>query len=216
MRIIYALLKIKYSEFRTNQSELELKGMISGVEIRRKMVHLATLIIPIGYALTSRETVLLFVVPLFLSLLSVDLLRHFHAGMASLFKRFFFGRVLREEEKPTLMGSTYFLFSTILAVLLFPKPIAITSLLILILSDTAAALVGKGMGRIRIFGKTLEGSAAFFFTSLLIVWLHPNLNRFSGTLAALGGTLIEVLPIRLNDNLSIPLVTGAIMFFGGA
>jgi dolichol kinase len=72
------------------------------------------------------------------------------------------------------------------------------------------------MGRIRIFGKTLEGSAAFFFTSLLIVWLYPNLNRFSGTLAALGGTLIEVLPTRVNDNLSIPLVTGAIMLFGGA
>jgi dolichol kinase len=189
--------------------------MIAGVEIRRKIVHLATLIIPIGYGLTSRETALLFVVPLFLGLLGIDLLRHFHTGTASLFKRYFFGKVLREEEKPTLMGSTYFLFSTILTVLLFPKSIAITSLLILILSDTAAALVGKGIGRIRIFGKTLEGSAAFFVTSLLVVWLYPNLNRFSGTLAALGGTLIELLPIRLNDNLSIPLVTGAIMFFGG-
>ena len=112
------------------------------------------------------------------------------------------------------MGSTYFLFSTILTILLFPKFIAITSLLILILSDTTAALVGKGIGKIHLFGKTLEGSMAFFFTSLLIVWLYPNLNRLSGTLAALGGTLIELLPIRLNDNLSIPLVTGAIMLFG--
>jgi len=185
--------------------------MISGVEIRRKIVHLATLIVPVGYVMTSQETVLVFVIPLFLGLLAVDVLRHFHPGMASLFKRFFFGK-----EKPTLMGSTYFLFSTILTLLLFPKPIAIASLLILILSDTAAALVGKGIGRIRIFGKTLEGSAAFFFVSLLIVWLYPNLNRFSGTLAALGGTVIELLPIRLNDNLSIPLVTGAIMLFGGA
>ncbi len=189
--------------------------MITGVEIRRKIVHLATLIIPIGYELTSQETVLLFVIPLFLGLLAVDLLRHFHPGTASLFERYFFGRVLRVEEKPTLMGSTYFLFSTILAVLLFPKPIAVTGLLILILSDTAAALVGKGIGRIRIFGKTLEGSAAFLITSLLIVWLYPNLNRFTGTLAAFGGTLIELLPIRLDDNVSIPLVTGAIMLFGG-
>jgi dolichol kinase len=190
--------------------------MISGVEIRRKIVHLATLIVPAGYVMTSRETVLVFVIPLFLGLLAVDVLRHFHPGLASLFKRFFFGKVLREEEKPTLMGSTYFLFSTILTLLLFPKPIAIASLLILILSDTAAALVGMAIGRTRIFGKTLEGSAAFFLVSLLIVWLYPNLPRFSGTLAALGGTVIELLPIRLNDNLSIPLVTGAIMFFGGA
>ena len=190
--------------------------MISGIEIRRKIVHLSTLVIPIGYALTSQKTVLLFMVPLFLGLLAVDLLRHLHPGMASLFRKFFFGRVLREEEKPTLMGSTYFLFSTLLAVLLFPKPIAIVSLLIVILSDTAAALVGRGIGRTRLFGKTLEGSIAFFITSLLIVWCYPDLNRFSGTLAALGGTLIELLPTRLDDNLTIPLVTGAIMLFGGA
>ncbi len=141
----------------------------TGVEITRKIVHLATLVIPVGYALTSEETVLIFLVPFFLCFLSVDLLRHFHSGLASLFRKYFFGRVLREEEKPTLMGSTYFLFSTILTILLFPKPIAIASLLILILSDTAAALVGKGIGRVWIFGKTLEGSMAFF--------LHRPLDR---------------------------------------
>ncbi len=157
--------------------------MITGVEISRKIVHLATLVIPAGYLLTSRETVLVGIIPLFLGLLTVDVLRHFHQGTAVLFKRYFFGRVLREEEKPTLMGSTYFLFSTILTVLLFPKPIAIASLLILILSDTAAALVGKGIGRISLFGKTLEGSLAFFLTSLAIVWLFPNLDRFSATLS---------------------------------
>jgi dolichol kinase len=187
--------------------------MITGVEIKRKIVHLATLIIPVGYALTSEESVILFLVPFFLALLSVDLLRHFHSGMASLFEKYFFRRVLREEEKATFMGSTYFIFSTILTILLFPKSIAIASILILILSDTAAALVGKWIGKIKIFGKTLEGSMAFLLTSLLIIWAYPNLNRFSGSLAALGATLIEVLPIKVSDNLTIPLAAGAIMFF---
>ena len=188
--------------------------MITGVEIRRKLVHLATLIIPIGYGLTSAETVFVVLLPLFLFLLSVDLLRHLHPGTASLFQKYFFGRVLREEEKPTLMGSTYFLFSSILTILLFPKSISIASLLILILSDTAAALIGKGIGRIPIFKKTLEGAVAFFFSSLFIVWAYPNLDRFSGSLAALGATVIEILPIPLDDNLTIPLVAGTIMFFG--
>jgi len=189
--------------------------MVTKVEITRKIVHLATLVVPVGYALTSEETVLIFLVPFFICFLSVDLLRHFLPGLASLFRKYFFGRVLREEEGETFMGSTFFLFSTILTILLFPKPIAIASLLILILADTAAALVGKGIGRIRILGKTLEGSAAFFFTALLIVWIYPALNRFSGSVAALGATLIEILPIRLNDNLTIPLTAGAIMFFLG-
>jgi dolichol kinase len=189
--------------------------MITGIEIRRKTVHLATLVIPIGYALTSEKTVLTLLIPFFLCYLSVDLLRHFHAGIASLFRKYFFGRVLREEEKPTLMGSTYFLFSTILTILLFPRSIAIVSILILILSDTAAALVGKGIGKIRFFRKTLEGSLAFFLLSLLIVWSYPDVNRSSGTLAALGATVVEILPIPLDDNLTIPLVAGSIIFFGG-
>jgi dolichol kinase len=87
--------------------------------------------------------------------------------------------------------------------------------MILILADTAAALVGKGIGRVRILGKTLEGSMAFFFTALLIVWIYPTLDRFSGSVAALGAALIELLPIRLNDNLTISLTAGAIMFFLG-
>jgi dolichol kinase len=189
--------------------------MISKVEISRKIVHLATLSIPIGYAILPEKTVVVILLFLFLGFLSVDLLRHYHSGMASLFRKYFLGTVLREEEGATLMGSTYFLFSTLLTILLFPKSIAIASLLILILSDTAAALIGKGIGKVSIFGKTLEGSLAFFFSSLLIVWLYPNLNRISGTLASLGTTVVEVLPLRVNDNLTIPLVAGAIMFFGG-
>jgi len=188
--------------------------MITGVEIRRKIVHLATLVIPFGYAVTSEKTVLFFLLPFFLCYLFIDLLRHYHSGMASLFQKYFFGRVLREEEKQNLMGSTYFLFSSLLTILLFPKPIAITSLLILILSDTAAALVGKWIGKVPVFGKTFEGTMAFFLSSLVIVWIYPCLDRFSATLAALGATLVEILPMKVDDNLTIPIVAGAIMLFG--
>jgi len=189
--------------------------MITGVEVTRKIVHLATLVIPVGYILTSEETVLVFIIPFFLCFLSVDLFRQFHPGLASLFRKYFFGRVLREEEGSTFMGSTYFLFSTILTILLFPKSIAIASLLILILADTAAAFVGRAIGRVPICGKTLEGSLAFFITALVIVWTYPALDRFSGSLAALGATLIEILPGKINDNLTIPLTAGAVMFFLG-
>jgi dolichol kinase len=189
--------------------------MLTGVEIARKVVHLVTLSIPIGYSLMAKETVLIILLLLFLGFLSVDVLRHYHSGMASLFRKYFIGTVLREKEKATLMGSTYFLFSTLLTILLFPKSIAITSLYILILADTSAALVGKGIGKISIFGKTLEGSIAFFFCALLIVWIYPNLDHFSGSLAALGATVIEILPTRIDDNLTIPLVAAAIMFFVG-
>jgi dolichol kinase len=179
------------------------------------MVHLCGLAIPIGYALTSEETALMVVLPLFLCFLSVDLLRHFHGGTASLFDKYLYGNVLREEEKAGLMGSTYYLFSALLTIVFFPRTIAIVSLLILILSDTCAALVGKGIGKIRIFRKTLEGMMAFFFCSLVIVLAYPQVDRLSGILGALGAAVIEVLPLPLDDNLTIPFVAGAIMFFCG-
>ncbi len=189
--------------------------MLTGVEVKRKLVHLATLVIPVGYGLTSRETVLTFLIPLSLGLLGVDLLRRYHSGLASLFRRFFIGRVLREKEEHTLIGSTYFLLSSCLTLLLFPKTIAIVSLLILILSDTCAALVGKGIGRHSIFQKTIEGSLAFLVSALLIVWMYPGVNRFAGSLAAAGATVIELLPTRVDDNFTIPLTAGTIMFFVG-
>lgn len=188
--------------------------MITKVEILRKIVHLATLMIPVGYALTTKKTVLSFLIPFFLAFFTVDLLRHLHPKMAALFRKYFFGRVLREEEKSTWMGASYFLFSTVLTIFLFSKSIAILSILILILSDTAAALTGKWIGRIQIFKKTLEGSLAFLFTSLFIIWIYPKSNHLFGSLAAIGATLIEILPIKVNDNLTIPLVAGTIMSFG--
>ncbi len=189
--------------------------MLDRVEITRKVVHLLTLSIPIGYSLTSKETALWVLVPLFLAFLTVDLLRRFHRGIASLFERFFFGNVLREREKRSLMGSTYFLFSALVSLLLFPKPIAVASLLILILSDTCAALVGKGVGRIRLGQKTLEGTLAFLISALVIVWLSPQLDRWAGVWGAIGATIVELLPMGLDDNLTIPLVAGGIMAFLG-
>jgi len=189
--------------------------MLTGVEVNRKIVHLISLAIPIGYALTSRETALTVLLLLFLGFLFVDLLRRYHRGTSSLFQRYIIGTVLRENETHRLMGSTYFLLASVLVILLFSKPIAMVSVLILIISDTCAAWVGRGIGRVAIFEKTLEGSLAFLLSALLIVWFYPGLNRIAGSLAALGATVIELLPIPIDDNVTIPLVAGVIMFSAG-
>jgi dolichol kinase len=191
------------------------RDMISDVEIRRKVVHLSSLAIPIGYALTSKGTALTVLIPLSLGFLSVEFLRRYHPGVGSLFRKLFIGRVLREQEIHTLMGSTYFLLSSVLVIAFFPKSIAIVSVLILTISDTCAAWVGRAIGRIRIYGKTLEGSLGFLLSALLIVWIYPGLDRLSGSLAALGATVVELLPIPVDDNLTIPFTAAALMLFAG-
>ena len=190
--------------------------MITGLEIKRKIVHLASLVIPLGYCFMARETVLTWVVLICLGFLFVDVLRHFHPGMALLFQRYFIGTVLREKENHTLMASTYFLISTCMVIFFFPKSIAIASILILIISDTCAAWVGRGLGKVRLLGKTLEGSTAFLLSSLAIVWSYPGLDGWAGSVAAVGATLVEILPLPVDDNLTIPLVAASLMFFVGA
>lgn len=191
-----------------------MNGKIEKIEIRRKIVHLSTLIIPITYSLTSsRELILKILIPFFIIYLTIDILRRVNLRIASIFRKYFYGKVLRDKEAISLMGSTYFLFSTILTIILYPKDIAIVSILFLTISDTIAAWVGKLLGGIKIFEKTVEGSVAFFITSILIILIYPDINLFQGILGAFGATVIEVLPLKIDDNLTIPIGSGAIMFF---
>jgi dolichol kinase len=122
------------------------------------------------------------------------------------------------ESKPRLNGATFVLLSAILCVWLFPKVIVITAFSILIISDTAAALFGRRFGRHPFHGKTVEGTTAFFVTAVLVVALAPKVDYLAteyliGVIAAFIGSFVEAFSGDLiDDNLSIPLSIGVIMW----
>ncbi len=188
--------------------------MTYGDEVRRKLIHLGSAAIPITYWLTNRSVMLYVLVPLVVIAIVGETLRHTRPG----FRRFidgWLGRILRQAEAHTLAGATYVVFAASLAILLFDKPIAITVLLFLSVSDALASLIGIRFGRIRLGGKSLEGCAAFFVSAAAIALLV-----LPSTLVAIVGaavaTVTEALPLKLaghklDDNLTIPLVAGAAM-----
>lgn len=189
-------------------------------EIFRKSIHLCSLSIPIIYYFISREKALLLLVPITLIFLVVDLLRHFHASTGKIFYEVF-GWMLRSHEfdqtKKRLSGATHVLISATLCVLIFPKLITITSFAILIVSDSAAALVGRRFGRRKFLKKSLEGSAAFFFTALIVIAATPKVSSEAGeyviaVLAAAFATVIEAMSVGIDDNLSIPISVGIVMW----
>lgn len=189
--------------------------MIPWLEIRRKIMHMIPLGIPIGYQYVSKEKALLILLPIFAFYFFSDLLRHCHKGYRELFDRVMTSRFLREREKKGLIGSTWFVFGALLAIVLFPKQIAITSLYILVISDASAGIVGSSWGKIHLFReKTLEGSIAFFVTGMIVVAFTMKGNLFWGAAAVLGATLAELFSFKLDDNLTIPLVAGGIMLIG--
>ena len=84
--------------------------------------------------------------------------------------------------------------------------------MVMCLSDTVANLVGRKFGKISLFDKTLEGSLSFFIVSVLILSIY-NFTSIQIILVSLCATIVELLSakIKINDNLSIPLVSGFLL-----
>ena len=190
--------------------------MTYGDEIRRKLVHLGSGVFPVAYWLTDRPFMLRVLVPLVVVAIVTETLRHQSPGFRAFIDRWL-GRIIRKAEAHTLTGATYVTLAALLTIVLFEeKPIAITALLFLSVSDALASLVGIRFGRARFFGKSLAGSTAFFVSAGAIGLFMLSATPLIALAGALVGTVVEALPLkiggyRLDDNLSIPLIAGAAM-----
>jgi dolichol kinase/phosphoserine phosphatase len=106
----------------------------------------------------------------------------------------------------------FFAFGILLTLLLFPRPASNAAIVIFAIGDSTASIFGKMFGKKTLFfnkGKTLEGSLigfAFAFSAAAL-FVTP-LRAASGAAVAM---LIESLPLPINDNLAVPLMTGALL-----
>ncbi|HET9951349.1 MAG TPA: SEC59/DGK1/VTE5 family protein [Candidatus Eisenbacteria bacterium] len=187
--------------------------MLLAAELKRKAIHLASLAIPVGYYLSPASWYVWWERALLASVilsLAIEVFRLNHPRTRHIF-RHFFGELLRNHEEATLLGSTYLLIACLLSIHLFPKPVAVLALSFLIVGDTMAAIVGKWIGRVRIFGKTLEGSLACFAVCYGLTAVMPGIPFPVGLVGAAVATVFELLPIPLDDNFRIPLSAGFAM-----
>lgn len=191
-----------------------------GAELARKTIHLCSLSIPVVYYYISQSAALAILIPLTLIAAGTDYAR-FRFPAFGAFYHTYLGWLLRsherDDDKKRFNGATYVLLAAVLCVLLFPKIITVTAFAILIISDTLAALVGRKYGRRRFLNKTLEGAAAFLASALVVVAVAPKLAYLPveyviGGVGALVGTVVESSSIAVDDNLSIPLAIGAVMW----
>ena len=185
-------------------------------EFVRKSIHLFSLSIPTIYYFISKQLALCLLVPMTAAFIIVDVARYYIPTVAQWFYKWF-GWLLRRHEtdinKKRLSGASNVLISALLCVILFPKVVAINAFTILIISDTTSALIGRRFGRHRFLAKSLEGSSAFFVSAILVILVAPKIDQLPmeyiiGFIAAAIGTVVEALPIKVDDNLSIPLSVG--------
>ncbi len=191
-------------------------------EFRRKLLHISSSLLGLAYLFLSRDFMLAALGLGVAFSVAVELLRYHNAAFRRLFRRAV-GAMVRECEWTRVTGATYVWIGAFLTVWLFPRTDAIAGLLTLSLADSAAALVGQYCGRRPFLAKTLEGTAAFFLTALLVILLVRPEQPAVAAGAALVVTVIEALPMlrlgrfELSDNILIPLTTAAALgVLGGA
>lgn len=128
-----------------------------------------------------------------------------------------FGILMRGEERHNPTGTLYYILGALMALLLFPKEIALFSMTVLAVGDPSAYIVGSNFGRLRIGKKSIEGSLAFFtaavITGLLFHRLWDPLSVTAMIMGALTGAVTELIPVRINDNLTIPVAVSAVIYF---
>jgi len=180
-------------------------------EIQRKLIHLSACVIPTAYYLgIEREYILIICGVLSGGFLFADILRLNFALAQRYFLRIF-SKLLREKEiSENLTGASFLFAGMMLTVLLFHKEAAIPALFIVTLADPMAALIGKRFGRHKLLGKTLEGSFGFFITASAVMIIFTGYG-WLGIAVALLAALVEIVPLKLNDNILIPVISGFLL-----
>ena len=188
--------------------------MIQQSEYYRKIIHIFNLVIPFTYLfyLESRFEALRILIPLTLFTIIIEYLRIRSSMIKKIFDNYLFSMLRIHELDGKYTGASWIFISSVLTIAIFPKEIAVLSLVYMSLGDTVAGLVGRKFGRIKFYNKTIEGFLAGLIVCLISGYLIqlslPLVVVFSGAFAAM---FIELLPLSIDDNLSVPLFAGTIM-----
>jgi len=184
------------------------------IKFWRTILRPLAVIFPILYLNIDQKIVLIIIGSIGIVFLIADIVRLLHSGTnIFLFRNATI--LFKEKETHNFSSMTQFLVASFLLVLLFPKGIAILAMVFLIFGDIFAKIIGLQYGKIRIFKKTLEGSAAYFFGSIIfgIIFLRffdvPVWIFLAGALAA---TLTELFPVGIDDNFSVGLISASVMY----
>jgi dolichol kinase len=184
--------------------------------IGRKLYHLfGGLGLLSLYYLLGRRNALVCYGLLFLVVLAVDITRL----RVPAFNQFIQTRLssfIRKNEANKITGTAPYVLGIGLTLLFYRTDIATAAICFLAFGDVAATTVGERYGRTKIVGdKSLEGTLAFAVIAVASglaltvagVRLAPGLI-VAGAMVAAGA---ELVPLRVNDNLVIPVVSGGAM-----
>jgi len=184
--------------------------------IGRKLYHLiGGLGLLSLYYILGRKNALICYGIMVLVVLAIDITR-LKLPALNQFIQMRFSSFIRKNEANKLTGTAPYVLGIGLTLLIYRTDIATAAVCFLAFGDVAATAVGERYGRTKISGeKSLEGTIAFAAAAALSGLLLnmagiqlPYGLLLAGALVAAG---VELLPLPVNDNLVIPVVSGGAM-----
>jgi dolichol kinase len=135
-----------------------------------------------------------------------------------------YSRIAHPQERHRVNSATWFGTALVILALTATRPAMLAAAAILGVADPIAGIVGRRWGRRRLQnGRSLEGAAAFFVAGTLAASLALGVVTSATPVAVIGlaaacafaAAFTELVSSRLDDNLMIPLVAGAVATLGG-
>ena len=127
--------------------------------------------------------------------------------------------LLKESESSRVLGSTYMAAASLIVFLFFDKEIAILALMYIAVGDPLAGVVGKRYGRLKIGSKSVEGTLAFAVgaggVGCALIAAGLDVPYWVALGGAGVGALVELLPSPVDDNLTVPTMSGVVMWGQG-
>lgn len=194
----------------------------SDLHLARKLFHMsgaAALLVPYLALGVSREVMAASLGMALAAVMSIEYARTRWQWVNNLVVRIL-RPILRDTEVRGLSGIPFYMASSLFAFLIFPHHVAVLSILYLAFGDPSSSFFGVLYGRARLFpNKSLQGTMGGFFVCALVTFLYLNfVGLGTDKLAVLvliggfAGAVAELLPLNVDDNFSIPVVSGAIIY----
>ena len=185
--------------------------------IGRRIFHLiAGSVLPLAALFAPQGAAVLAYAVLTAVSLGLDLARFRIGWLNQQFLRWL-APLLKGNEGRRITGATYMVIAGLLAFSFFHTGAAVAAMLFLSLGDPVAGLVGRRMKGPRLFGKSPGGTAAFIVVALAVVFVlvvSGAIEYHWGLLVgAVVAGLVELAPLPPDDNLTIPLISGAVMHY---
>ena len=188
--------------------------MLTKLEIKRQIMHIIfgiAIVFLLNYNLINATYLfILFIFGLILSFLSTKIKIPVIYQFLKTFDR------EKDIEKFPGKGAIFYVLGAFIVVLIFPKEIALASIMILAFGDSVSRLVGPygylkhPFHNEKFFEGVIAGALAGFIGALFFVsWLLALIA--SSVSMLIEGIDLEIKKFKIDDNLMIPIVAGAVI-----